>query len=148
MIYAEEYRPSTRMKMKGDWNWFSYIMAWEVADAFFPTTGKQYGGTNEGLDWYEVRFFGADGSQGLPRHVAAQYLPDAGNFDRRRLRFYNAADEATLVRARPEDVKPFDIEGVEGPDAACARVDGRDVLVTVPAHQAVKLSIQLSRKTR
>ena len=26
-IYAEEFRPSTRMKAPGDWNWFNYIMA-------------------------------------------------------------------------------------------------------------------------
>ena len=77
-IYAEEYRPATRQKSPGDWNWFSYIMAWEVADAFFPTVGKQYVGSDEGLDLYEVRFFHADGKPGLPREVAALLQAGSG----------------------------------------------------------------------
>ena len=142
-IYSEESRPSTRMYAPGDWNWFSYIMAWEVADAFFPTVGKQYVGSHEGLDLYEVRFFHADGKPGLPRVVAAQYLPEAGKFDRRRLRFYNASDRAITVRVRPEDVRPVGIAGVDGPDARSASVRGKEVLVAIPPHRTVRLTLRM-----
>jgi hypothetical protein len=140
-IYSEEYRTSTRVRAAGDWNWFSYIMAWEVADAFFPTVGKQYGGSNANLDRFEVRFAHAGGEQGLPAKVAAQYLPRAGDLDQRPLRFYNVADEEIVVRVRPIAVKPFVIESVKGRDAAATRVDGHDVLVTLPPHHTVEISI-------
>ena len=144
-IYAEEYRSSTRMKGKGDWNWFSYIMAWEVADAFFPTVGKQYVGSDEGLDLYEVRFSGANGKPGLPREVAAQYLPKPGAFTQRRLRFYNASDRPITLNVHPVDIRPIEIVGVQGNDAATASVKGDDVVVNLPPHRTVRMTIQLKR---
>ena len=144
-IYAEEYRPATRQKSPGDWNWFSYIMAWEVADAFFPTVGKQYVGSDEGLDLYEVRFFHADGKPGLPREVAAQYLPESGSFKQRRLKFYNASDNAISVRARPTDTHPIGIDRITGRDAAAAHTQDNDVVVNIPPHRTLRLTIHLNR---
>ena len=145
-IYAEEYRPTTRKKSPGDWNWFSYIMAWEVADAFFPTVGKQYAGSDEGLDLYEVRFFKADGKPGLPREIAAQYLPEPGSFTQRRLKFYNASDKSITFRVRPTDTRPIAIDRIQGRDAQSARVQAADVIVTVPPHLTIRLTVHLKRQ--
>ncbi len=143
-IYAEESRPSTRVSSAGDWNWFSYLMAWEVADVFFATTGKQYGGSNESLDRYEVRYFRPEGTQGLPAHVAAQHLPQPGRMQERTLRFYNAGDEPAVVHVRPESIHPVMIAALQGRDADKARIQGADVVVKIPAHQTVRLVIALS----
>jgi len=145
-IYAEEYRPATRQKSPGDWNWFSYIMAWEVADAFFPTVGKQYVGSDEGLDLYEVRFFKADGKLGLPREIAVQYLPEPGSFTRRRLKFYNASDKSITLRVRPTDTRPIAIDRIQGRDAKAARTQAADVIVTVPPHRTIRLTVHLTRQ--
>ena len=126
-----------------DWNFFNYILAWEVADVFFPTVGRQYGATNCIADVYEVRSFRSNGDVGLPDTVAALYSPKPGDLRDRSILLYNAADEPQRVKIVPVSYPHKGISRFDTDAKATMASDRKSLMVELPRKGAVSVRIQL-----
>ena len=142
-IYSEQSVPATRNRQRGDWNFFNYILAWEVADVFFPTVGRQYGATNCIADVYEVRFFRSDGDVGLPDTVAALYSPKPGDLRDRSILLYNAADEPQLIKIVPVSYRHKGISRFDTDAKATLALDRKSLMVELPRKRTVSVKVRL-----
>ena len=88
--------------------------------------------------WFELRYHQADGTPGLPRDVAALYLP--GDRRERVVRFYNRGDSNETVRVSADNTGGLTFAGAEMGGQPVSDTDKR---VSIPPKHEVELKIRL-----
>jgi len=148
ILYAQQSRPETRHgpdRGTNDWDWRVYWLAFEITDVLFPMAGRHHaasGGGPNAVSLYDVRFFKADGSVGLPETVAVNYR--VTDPKQRLVDFYNAADSAVDVLVEPVDFLHRRVVSAEARGAA-APIEKKRVRLTLPPHSLTTLNMRLSK---
>ena len=129
---------------RGSWQGRNGIAMLNVIPPLMLSSMGGFGMLEGERPWYEVRYSKADGTPGLPEHVAALFVP--GGPKERTVRFYNRGDEAETVRVTADNLL---VGSANGPlSVISATLDGTPVVspengVSVPPRQVVELLMKL-----
>jgi hypothetical protein len=88
---------------RGSWMGRNGVAAHNVIAPMMCSAMGGFGMLEGERPWFEVRYHQADGRPGLPKDVAALYLP--GSEKERIIKFYNRGEKEEIVRVTPDNTR-------------------------------------------